>query len=70
MNDVHLDDSFESFLNYMSGKEAMEKSEKATIQILAARWFSVSDFSILSKDVVKIIAKLVWDSRYNKNEWV
>ena len=69
MNNIHLDDSFEMFLNYMSGKEALDKAKKATIQILAARWFDHSDFSMLSKDVVKIIARLVWESRFNKNVW-
>lgn len=69
MNNIHLDDSFEMFLNYISGKEALDKAKKTTIQILAARWFYHSDFSMLSKDVVKIIAKLVWESRFNKNEW-
>lgn len=71
MSHINDEDSFESFLNYMSGKEAMEKSKNATMQILAARWFpNDNDFSTISKDAVKIIAKLVWASRYNKHAWV
>lgn len=68
-SDENEEDSFEMFLEYMSGKESIEKCKKSVILILLARRSNRSTFYNVPKDVIKIIGELVWESRYDKKLW-
>lgn len=63
------DDSFEFFVDYVTGRESYEICKQVTTLLLTARWYSESTLSLLPKDIVKNIAKYVWEFRHEKRAW-